>query len=262
MHLKFTVIKSLKTIKPAKGFIKWGVPISTHVAESTRKAAWGASAGGFGLYQWVPLKQQFRSNLWSFPVPFIPKGTDLAERLPSPEEANGKWPEGYPLRPLREKALSPREALVNKLSAAWVGSRCCCGHRLSGTRKLERSGTGQCHTSPSRVPLGAGLCGCWDVPGGGLWNVRDITPTHSGLYTSCFLLSALSSALPTPRNTLGKWKQQESRGRRPGWGKMWVKGRWNLLGREKWYPTGQELEEGLWDGPLVQEGLEQILTPR
>ena len=63
MHLKFTVIKSLKTIKPAKGFIKWGVPISTHVAESTRKAAWGASAGGFGLYQWVPLKQQFRSNL-------------------------------------------------------------------------------------------------------------------------------------------------------------------------------------------------------
>lgn len=112
------------------------------------------------------------------------------------------------------ESLPPREALVNKLLAAWVAGRWCWGHRLSGMRKLERLGTGQCHISQSRGTLGLGSV----VPEMCRKAVSRGTSglCQDGLYISCFLHSVLSSAFESPTNILGNWRWQKSGGRRQG----------------------------------------------
>ena len=158
-----------------------------------------------------------------------------------------------------EKVLAPKKALINKLRISTQG-----GVQVELWPKtpwnLEAGKVRACSVPRLTVqgPWGWALRLLRWV-GRGLWHVRELTAAHRGLYISRCLHSALSSAFQTPRNTLRKWRWEETR-----LGQNVSKGQIKFIHwKQKRYTIGQELEEEeLWDGLLVEEGLEQIVIPK
>lgn len=115
--------------------------------------------------------------------PLHPRGHMMAGSYPHLRKQTANSREGI-LSGLCVSSPLPQEPSVNKLSAAWAWARWYRGHRLSGTRKLERSGTGQCHASQSSEAL---IMMCLDV------NFLGFSPfglcSVSGICSFMFLLT-------------------------------------------------------------------------
>lgn len=167
-------------------FTKWGDPTSTHVDESTRKAVgeWERRAQPLAM---ATIKAAFLVEPVVDTCPLHSRGHRMAGSYPHlrKQMANSPSQACEFSQAFAWEGAWTREPLVNKLSAAWVGSRLCCGLRLSGTRKLERSGTGQCQASQSSQTLGARLSDSSDTPWGSWpWHIR-----HSTHWKGCITMA-------------------------------------------------------------------------
>ena len=192
---------------------------------------------------------------------FILKDTGLAGKLFSPEEVNGKGPEGHlpTPRPLCEKVLSPKEALINKPTISSLGGvQAELWPKTPWNQEARRVRDWLVPRLTVQGPLGLGSVatemGREGSPARQRYHTCSPWPIRFTLPSLCLVFSL--------SNTKKLLEEMEVGGDQVG---VKCEQRANEIysvEKKKRYTIGQELEEELWDGLLVEEGLEQILMPR